>query len=155
MAPTTEDREEIRTLISRSGRFLDDHAYADFIDLLTPDGSYTLEADSEEIGQRMIWLSMPRDELGALLEESPQHIHDLATRTHQVNVDEIEINGETADAQSTFSVFRTDQNGLTQIYAVGRYNDHLVRNGSGDWRIQERRARVTTRMFRTPTPMPL
>ena len=150
-----EYREVIRTLISRSGRYLDQHAYQDFIQLFAPAGTYTLEADSEELSQRMTWLSMPRDELAALLEESPQHVHDLATRTHQVSVDEIALNGETAEAQSTFAVFRTDQTGQTQVYAVGHYRDQLARDGDGDWRIHERRTRVTTRMLRTPTPMPL
>ena len=150
-----DHREAIRTLINRSGRFLDDHAYSDYIALYANDGTYTLEADSQEIGQRMTWLSMPRDELSALLEESPQHVHDLAARTHLINVEEINIANKTAEAISGFVVYRTDQDGRTEVYAVGKYYDRLAINGSVSWQITERRTHVKTRMFRTPTPMPL
>ena len=150
-----DEREAIRTLISRSGRNLDNHAFEDFINLFALDGTYSLEAQSQELGMQMTWLSVPRDELSALLEESPQHVHDLAARTHQITVDEIDLTGETAEAQSTFSVFRTDQSGVTQVYAVGHYHDRLTRNSDGGWVLQDRRTLVTTRMFRTPTPMPL
>ena len=151
-----EHREAIRTLISRSARLMDAKQYDDYIALYAEDGAYALQADSDEIGQRMTWLEMERDELAALLEESPQHVHDMAARTHMVSVDEIALDGGggVAEARSTFAVFRTDAAGVTQVYAVGRYDDRLVRNGA-DWRIAERRVQVQTRMFRTPTPTPL
>jgi 3-phenylpropionate/cinnamic acid dioxygenase small subunit len=150
-----DDREAIRTLINRSGRHLDNQAYDDFISLFAPDGRYRLEADSQEIGQRMTWLALSRDELAALLAESPQHVHDLAARNHLVTVDEINFSGETAQAFSSFAVFRTDQDGLSEVYAVGEYQDALTRDQGDDWLIADRLTLVRTRMFRTPTPMPL
>ena len=155
-ASAAEDREAIRTLISRSARLMDSKQYDDYMALYAADGYYALQADSDEIGQRMTWLEMGRDDLAALLEESPQHVHDTAARTHMVSVDEIALNGsgDTAEAHSTFAVFRTDAAGATQIYAVGQYDDRLVRNGA-DWRIADRRVQVQTRMLRTPTPTPL
>lgn len=151
-----DDREAIRTLIGRAARFLDDGRFADFIGLFSDDGHYVLEADSDEIGRRMTWLDMPRDELAALLEESPQHVHDLASRKHMVSVEEIRFSDDGAEAQtlSGFSVFRTDIDGRSEVYAVGDYKDTLHRNGD-DWRITTRRVVVQTRMFRTPTPTPL
>ena len=142
--------------ISLSAKLLDDKRYAEFIELFAEDGAYVMEAESNEIGQRMIWLETSRDELATLLEEAPQHVHDLAERTHLVSVDNITLNrtADPAEVQSTFAVFRTDTTGNTQIYAVGRYNDKLIRHDR-DWRIQERRVHLQTRMFRTPTPTPL
>jgi 3-phenylpropionate/cinnamic acid dioxygenase small subunit len=148
------DRAQIQTLIARSARRLDAKDYAGYIALFAAGACYVLEADSAEIGRRMTWLELDRDELDALLEESPQHVHDLAARTHMVAVDDIVFSEDAATAASTFSVFRTDQAGVTEIYAVGHYDDRLVRAGA-DWLIQSRRVNVQTRMFRTPTPMPL
>ena len=151
-----EDRETIRTLISQSAKYLDDRRYKDFIELFVEKGKYILEAESDEIGQRMIWLETSRDELAELLEESSQHVHDLAERIHLVSMDELTFDNsrEDARASSAFSVFRTDTAGVTQVYAVGRYDDRLERSGDV-WRIRERRVKVQTRMFRTPTPTPL
>ena len=151
-----EDRENIRLVISKSGSFLDERNYEEYINLFSKNGRYILEANSSEIGETMSWLDMPRDELSALLEESPQHVHDLAERMHIVGVDEILFDGEgeVAEVISSFSVFRTDTSGLTQVYAVGRYYDNLIKI-KGDWKISERIVKVQTRMFRTPTPTPL
>ena len=151
-----EDREAIRLLTSRSVRLLNAGRFAEFIDLFAPGGRYVLEADSAEIGKTMIWLDLSRDELNALLEESPQHVHDLAARKHMVAVEEFDFaeDRDTASTLSSFSVFRTDIDGRTDVYAVGSYEDSLVRIDD-DWRIAHRRARVQTRMFRTPTPTPL
>lgn len=151
-----EDREAIRLLTSRSVRFLNAGRFSDFIDLFAPDGRYVLEADSAEIGKTMTWLDLSRDELNALLEESPQHVHDLAARKHMVTVEELDFTADrdAASTLSSFSVFRTDIDGRTEVYAVGSYEDSLVRIDD-EWRIAHRRVRVQTRMFRTPTPTPL
>ena len=71
-------------------------------------------------------------------------------------MDNITLNrtADPAEVQSTFAVFRTDTTGNAQIYAVGRYNAKLIRHG-GEWRIQERRVNLQTRMLRTSTPTPL
>lgn len=156
LADRSEDREDIRTLISRSARFLNEGRFAEYISLYAQDGGYTLSADSAEIGKRMIWLDLSRSALDALLEESPQHVHDLAGRKHLVTVQEIDFSsdGGRAETLSAFAVFRTDIDGRTEVYAVGNYEDVLERSGEG-WRIESRRVLVETRMFRTPTPTPL
>ena len=83
-------------------------------------------------------------------------MHDLAERIHLVSMDELTFDNSREDARtsSAFSVFRTDTAGVTQVYVVGCYDDRLERSGDV-WRIRERRVKVQTRMFRTPTPTPL
>lgn len=146
--------DDIRRLIAQSARRLDAGEFGEYVELYTDDGSYLLKADGTEIGQEMIWLDLSRDELSALLEESPQHVHDLADRTHMITVDDIRIDGDTAVAQSTFAVYRTDQSGRSEVYAVGYYEDQLQCQAD-QWRIGKRVVYSKTRMFRTPTPMPL
>lgn len=151
-----EERETIRTLIINSAKFLDEGTYAQFTELFVENGRYLLKAKSDEIGQDMTWLDLSREELVALLEESHQHVHDLAERMHIVSVDDIVFNGldNSARVQSSFALFRTDAVGITNVYAVGRYHDSLERKGT-NWRIKERCVMVQTRIFRTPTPTPL
>ena len=88
-----EDRETIRTLISSSAKFLDEGNYVQFTELFVENGRYLLVARSDEIGRDMTWLDLSRDELVALLEESHQHVHDLAERMHIVSVDQILLDG--------------------------------------------------------------
>lgn len=155
MSGSAAEHESIRALLARSGRLLDAGDYPGFIELFQADATYTLEADGPEIGKTMRWLDLSRDELARLLAEEPQHVHDLAERTHMVATDAIDVaTDDTATAVSTFAVFRTSGMGVTSVYAVGSYDDRLSRTGRG-WLIASRRVMVKTRMFQTPTPLPL
>ena len=149
-----EANEHIRALISRSGRLLDNGRYDEFVDLFAVDGSYSLEATGAEIGRAMTWLALDRAGLQQLFKEYPEHIRDLASRTHLVAPEYVEANGGTAKAVSAFAVFRTDLNGESALYAIGSYEDELVREGS-DWKFRRRKVRLNTRRFATPTPLPL
>lgn len=96
-------------------------------------------------------MSVKRAELLRLLKESAEHVHDLADRTHQITVDQISLEKGEALARSTFSVFRTDMKGQSDLFAVGHYEDRLVKNGD-TWLIDSRTVRLHTRMFTVPTP---
>ena len=158
MSPSApaEDREAIRALVARSGQLLDAGEYGAYTELFSADAAYTLEADSPEIGRRMVWLHLDRDAMAQLLAEAPQHVHDLAGRTHLITVDAIEFDEEMAHAavRSTFAVFRTTPEGVSAVYAVGSYSDRMERSGP-NWLISSRNVKVATRMFAAPTPMPL
>ena len=102
----------------------------------------------------MTWLEADREDLRLLFKEYPQHVRDKAHRTHLVAPEEIEITAGAGTALSTFAVFRTDLAGQSALYAVGHYEDELVLE-EGAWKLRCRKAKVTTRQFTTPTPMPL
>ena len=148
------EREAIRELIARVGRLLDTKDFAAVIASFAEPGSYVLRAYSPEIGKELIWMSVKRAELLRLLKESAEHVHDLADRTHQITVDQISLEKGEALARSTFSVFRTDMKGQSDLFAVGHYEDRLVKNGD-TWLIDSRTVRLHTRMFTVPTPLPL
>lgn len=149
-----EERELVRELVTRSARLLDQGRWKEFVDLFARDGTYVLQAQSDEIGKDMTWLEAGREELSALFKEYPQHVRDKAHRTHLVAPEEIEISPGGGKALSTFAVFRTDLAGQSALYAVGHYEDELVLE-DGAWKLRCRKAKVTTRQFTTPTPMPL
>jgi 3-phenylpropionate/cinnamic acid dioxygenase small subunit len=146
------DEQAIRTLVMRSGRFLDEGRFSDYVGLYAEDGRYQLEAHAAEIDCDMVWLSLSRAELAELFCEWPLHVRDEAVRTHLVTVDEIALPGATAF--STFAVFRTDEKGRSELYCVGRYEDEFEAS-TGEWKLRRRRARLVTRLLVTPTPLPV
>lgn len=149
-----EQRERIRGLVVHSARLLDAEAFDDYVALYAAGAEYAIEVASPEIKKTATWLRADRDELGRLLSESSQHIHDRAARFHHVNVDEVEIDGDTASSRSSFIVVRTDPHGRSGLYADGSYDDAWVRRDEG-WLIARRTVLLRTRMLDTPTPMPL
>lgn len=149
-----EDREQVRTLVVRAARLIDEGRWGEFLDLLSRDATYILQARSEELGRDMTWLEADRAELATLFKEYPQHVRDKARRTHLVTPEEIEIAEGLGKAFSAFAVFRTDLAGQSELYAVGHYEDELVLE-DGAWKLRCRRVKVTTRQFPTPTPLPL
>ncbi len=73
----------------------------------------------------MVWLSLDRAELADLFREWPLHVREAATRTHLIVVEEVSFAGTAANAFSTFTVYRTDEKGRSELYCVGRYEDEL------------------------------
>ena len=154
MSSAAEEREAVRKLISDSVRLLNAREFSAFVELFASGATYTLEANGPELGARMVWLKVDREELAVLLSESSQHVHDLSDRMHMVTVDDVSLDGVRASARSTFAVFRTTPEGATSVYAVGSYDDVLARDGDA-WRFSARTVQVRTRMFASPTPTPL
>ena len=149
-------KESVRERLLCSVRLLDSKRYDQFIELFTENGRYILSAESSEISRSMTWLDVSRSELAELLRESSKHVHDISERTHILSVDELSFGKSNTSviAKSTFSVFRTENDGRTEIYAVGYYNDELLML-NGEWKINQRHVKVQTRLFKTPTPTPL
>ena len=147
-------REALRELIARIGRNLDAKKFDDVVESFSTQGSYTVRAYSPEINKHMVWMSASREQLHRLLRDSVEHVHDLAERTHQINVDQISIEGDRAEANTTFSLFRTNLRGQSELFAVGHYRDQLLYSGN-HWLICNRTVEVRTRMFTVPTPLPI
>ena len=150
------NKETVRETLLHSVQTLDLKRYDQFIKLFTENGRYILTAESTEIQSNMTWLDLSKSELAELLEETPKHVHDIAERIHILSIDEVNFDesGTSALVNSTFSVFRTERDGGTQVYAVGYYNDDLLLL-NGEWKINQRHVKVQTRLFKTPTPIPL
>ena len=148
------DREAVRDVIARSAALLDTEDLAGWLALFAADSVYEMTADSPEIKSAMIWWKSTRPELESLLAEVPQHVRDPGRRLHQVTPVSVSVAGETAEAMSHFSVFRTTQEGETAVYAVGRYEDSFVRLDGG-WLYTAHRAVLETRMLEMFTHLPL
>src|SRR5690606_16097189 len=79
-----EAREAVRGAVHRSGRWLDDGRWDDYVGLFAEDGEYRLEAKAPELAGPMTWMALGRDELARLLEAAPSHEWQLGERTHLI-----------------------------------------------------------------------
>ena len=146
--------EQVRRRIHLSGRCLDDRDYDGFVDLFAPDGAYRIEVDAPEMKTRMIWMTLDHDELRQRFQSVPEQEWRAPETTRQIAVETIDFAGDTAETSSTVSIFHTDDEGRTQVYAVGRYEDTWQRI-SNEWRISLRVLDLRTRLLPVPAPLPL
>ncbi|HZR99811.1 MAG TPA: nuclear transport factor 2 family protein [Chloroflexota bacterium] len=138
-------REAIRDLIQASGALLDQERFADWIALFAADGVYELASDSPELGQPSPWLDLDRASLAQYLAEMGERVRYRDRRLHLIATISVQIEGDTATAESHVVVFRTGPEGATHCDAAGRYHDTLVRQ-AGQWRLARRRVTLDTRV---------
>lgn len=149
-----QDHETLRRLVHLSGRLLDDGEFDRYGALFSATGEYRLEAAGPELPATMTWILLQKDELAALLASAPRHVWNTGSRTHMITVDDLDVQGDRAESSAGFCVFRTDQAGVTNLYAVGRYEDAWQRESEG-WKLLRRVAKLKTRMLAPPSAMPL
>jgi 3-phenylpropionate/cinnamic acid dioxygenase small subunit len=153
MPDILEEKEAIRDVLQQAGALLDAEAFGEWIDLFVEGALYEVRAYSTEIGVDMEWMKLNREELQALLEQAPEHVRDLAQRLHLVSPITVALHDKEASSVSSFAIFRTTRDGVTQCYAVGQYEDTLVKR-EGVWRFLQRTVRLHTRLLETATHVP-
>jgi len=154
---TVNAHEQLRGLVHASARFLDDHAYEQFTRLFADDGEYRVETTAPECPQPMVWMLMSRDELSERLESAEIHewkISSVPVQTRLVAVDTVDVSSKNATTSSSFCLFHTNQDGSSEVFAVGRYEDQWNRTGE-DWRLARRRVDLKTRLLAMPSPIPI
>lgn len=153
MANILEEKETIRDLLQAAAWLLDTEAFNEWINLFAEEASYEVRAYSTEIGVEMSWMNLKKDELKAMLEQVPEHLRDLAQRLHFVSPVKLDIQEREAKSLSSFAIFRTTQEGISHCYAVGRYEDTLVKS-NGAWRFLQRKVLLHTRVLEIATHVP-
>lgn len=148
-----EEKEAIRDLLQQAGRWLDTEAFSAWIDLFVQDAIYEVRAYSTELDVEMEWMKLNKEELKTLLEQVSEHVRDLAQRLHLISSVTINIQDQEATSVSSFAIFRTTQEGVTQCYAVGQYEDTLVKQ-ERTWRFRQRTVRLHTRVLEVATHLP-
>ncbi len=152
------DKEAIRALIQDTASRLDREELDGWLDLFAAGAEYELTAYGPEIKAMMSWWKSTREELEKILDEVPEHVRDAGRRLHLVTPVSISISGAGAGAGATalshFAILRTDRDGRSALYATGRYEDELVRDGDR-WLYAIHRCVLDTRMLETGTHLPL
>jgi 3-phenylpropionate/cinnamic acid dioxygenase small subunit len=148
--------ESLRRQVHLAARHLDDGDYTSFLNLFTDQGEYRVEAQAPELAQPMTWMHMARDELGercAQLSRQQWQIADYH-QTRLLSLDIADIEGDQAHTSTGFVIYQTDQQGRSECYAVGRYEDEW-RTESGHWKLDSRCVQLKTRLLSPMSPLPL
>lgn len=148
------DKEAIRALIQETASRLDREELDGWLDLFAAGAEYELTAFGPEIKASMSWWKSNREDLKRILDEVPQHVRDPGRRLHLVSPVSISVSGASARALSHFAILRTDRDGRSALYAAGRYEDELVKDGDR-WLYAIHRCVLDTRMLATGTHLPL
>ncbi len=124
-----EDVEAIRRLQLVYRERLDAGDYAGFAALFTEDGEWQ-GASGRERGPAAIQAMLERGQIPGVGSE----FHLAANQV-------IEVDGDQAEARSTFVMLDRAEDGGPSVRMLGTYLDHLVRTDAG-WRFRRRVARV-------------
>lgn len=148
------DRQAIQELVTQLAKLLDEENFDEWLKLFDAGGIYELSAYSPEIRKWMTWWKSDRAELSARLKQLKEHVRDPATRRHVVGGTVVELDGDRARAVSSFAVYRTEQDGQSKLYMVGRYEDVLIRK-AGAWFYTLHKAIADTRTMEIGTHIPI
>lgn len=123
------DFGSIRSLVGRSCLVLDDGDFAGYLDLCAPKFTYRIVVWSPDLAKGMVWLDHDRDGLAGLFETLPDHLQRSGRLSRHVSIYTIEPHTDAGNYSvvSSLVVHHTDLDGRTQILAVGRYLDTVVR----------------------------
>jgi len=142
-------------LVQRTAKLLDDEDLNGWLALFDSQGSYEISAYSPELRQPQVWWQSDLTALGKTLAEVPRHVRDPARRRRVVGAGTFNVDNDVVRMESAFSIHRTTPEGESSLYAVGRYEDVLVRSPGGEWRYRLHRVLLDTRVLDAFTHLPL
>lgn len=148
------EKEAVRDVILQTALLLDREDLEGWLALFARESEYEISAYSAEIKSAMSWWKSDRSELRKIVTAVSEHVRDPARRMHLVMPASISVNENNAAAVSQFAIFRTTPDGESSLYALGRYEDALVKS-DGRWFYSRHRAMLDTRMLEAFTHLPL
>lgn len=146
---------DARELAARACLALDEADYDAFLALCSPGFRYAIEVYSPEIRRDMTWLEHDLDGMRGLLESVHQHLlrPDRPLRHLGASI----VTGSQANAlqlNTSFTILHTGTDGVTRLWAAGRYHDAIVVE-AGSLRLLERRVALHTRDIGIGSHVPL
>jgi ketosteroid isomerase-like protein len=127
MSPDTNDYEEIRRVLAKYCRAIDDRDFAALEAIWTPDAKLLIGRQEFE----------GREAIVAVIREAASQSAPGAHAGYNV---EISLAGSGADVTSDYLAFRSDR----QLETAGRYTDEFVKS-DGAWLLSQRRIAVRLR----------
>lgn len=149
--------EEIRDLLQRVADALDREAWDEFLSMCAPEFEYRVTAHSYELDEDMIWLIHDLDGLRHLFEVLPEQLGRKGTRMLR-HVSFVAIEPGEADGQmvatSKVVAVRTSPEGVSELFAAGRYID-VVDIAGAALRLIRRETRLDTRELGIGSHVPI
>jgi methanesulfonate monooxygenase small subunit len=125
------DDGAVRRLVGQSCAFLDGEEFDSFLSLCAPEFQYQVTVYSPEIKKRMIWMNHDRKGLASLFRVLPQHVRLLGSLFRHASVYSIDRIGgsDNASVASSVLIVQTDPDGVSKLFAAGRYLDTVSLGG--------------------------
>lgn len=148
--------DALRALIHRSCLLLDDGDWDAYLDLCTTDFTYRITAFSPELRKDMVWLEQDRAGMTDLFGNLENHVTLQGRFLRHPNVALIarDDQDDTAAVTTTFFVIYTGLDGVSEMFAAGRYNDTITLSGHRPL-LRTREARLDTRDLGGGTHFPI
>ena len=125
------DNGEAASLLWRYGALLDEDRLEEWIDLFVEDCLYrilTRENEAQSLPLPLVLCDskdMLRDRIQSLRQANIYNIH---TDRHVIGVPHVESEDtELLHLSASYALYQTDQEGVTRLFSVGRYEDKMVR----------------------------
>ena len=152
----TVSDDDLRDLIHRSCLFLDDSDWDGYLDLCTDDFTYRIAAFSPELRKEMVWLEQDRIGMTDLFGNLENHVTLQGRFLRHVNVALIARDDDhnTGQVTTTFFVIYTNLDGVSELFAAGRYNDTIDISGNRPL-LRTREVRLDTRDLGGGTHFPI
>ena len=146
----------VKAVVYRSCLALDDERFGDYLALCADDFRYRVTAYSPELRKEMVWLDRGREQLANLLESVDNHVRLPGRFTRQANVYLVEREPAKGWATVTTSlvVMYTDPQGVSRVFAVGRYVDSIEVAGVRPL-LKSREVRLETRELGPGSHLPI
>jgi methanesulfonate monooxygenase small subunit len=148
--------EQARELVARSCLLLDEERFDDYLGLYADDCRYRITTYSPDLRKDMAMLDLDRKDLAVLLGNLPKHIRMSGRfmRHPSGSCAEPASGSGRISVLTTVLVAHTDLEGISRIFATGRYRDLIEVSGDAP-RLLEREVRVDTRQFGPGSHVPL
>ena len=148
---------EVEEFIYTANLRLDAKDFKGWLDMCAPEFTYTVRTFSREIRKEVVWLEHDYDGMAVLVRQLPRHNTDQSEFTRHTTVYTVTQKDapDSAVVVSAVAIYRTTlDGGETNLFAIGRYTDTLVRTLDG-WRFRSRDLRLETRSLGIGTHYPL
>ena len=116
---------EAINLISEMCEHLDKERFDEFLKFCSSEFNYRIIVYSPEIKKDMIWMDQDYSGMKNLLCLVPQHLRRLGSLSRYISIGKFEETKDYLSINSPFQIMHTDLNGITKLFAVGRYIDEI------------------------------
>ena len=145
----------VESLIFQSCLLLDEERFDDYIALWAPDGQYRITTWSPDLRQDLVFLDLGLHDFQNLLEGVNNHQRMLGQFSRHLTGQLIDVDGkEQISVMSSLLVTHTDLEGISKLFAVGRYVDK-IELVDGKPLIGSREVRLSTRQFGPGSHIPI
>lgn len=141
-----------RTVVQDACDALDRQKFDDFLALCDDGFRYRITSYSPDIRKELVLMDQDREEMGHLFSALPAHVRMPGLLLRHVSAGRVAPNDASSDRVTTHvAIYYTELNGITRLFAVGRYNDVVGHEG----RLRERVLRLDTRELSPGCHVPL